>query len=152
VTCETAGDFLKASIAFSRNRFGLHFKTAVRIYLRLPVTASVLYTGTNSSRAIDPDGEGASRAANTRRHIGLKNDVNSLVAFLGKTLGMEVIYEARMRDYVVLPPPGLPLRGAVLIFHDIYGLDSGRTRHVADQIASWGYLVIMPDFFRDGNK
>jgi hypothetical protein len=107
VTCETAGDFLKASIAFSRNRFGLHFRTAVRMYLGLPVTASVLYSGANSSRAIVPNGEGASRAANTRRHTGLKNDVNSMVAFLGRTLGMEVIYEARMRDYFQLRPTGV---------------------------------------------
>lgn len=41
------------------------------------------------------------------------------------------------------------LKGVIVLVHDIFGLSSGRTRHVADEIASWGYLVVAPDFYDD---
>jgi len=36
---------------------------------------------------------------------------------------------------------------AVVMVHDIFGLHSGRHKQLADEIASRGFLVIVPDFF-----
>ena len=42
---------------------------------------------------------------------------------------------------------------AMIIVHDIIGVDSGRTKLICDQFADLGYLVILPNFFRgDGYK
>ncbi len=40
---------------------------------------------------------------------------------------------------------------AILLIHDIFGVDSGRTKEICDEFADAGYLVVMPDFFeKDG--
>jgi len=36
---------------------------------------------------------------------------------------------------------------AIILIHDIFGVDSGRTKEICDQLADAGYLVVMPDFF-----
>src|SRR3989338_2505338 len=36
---------------------------------------------------------------------------------------------------------------AVLVLPDIFGIDGGRNKHVADQLAQAGFLVVMPDYF-----
>ena len=37
---------------------------------------------------------------------------------------------------------------AIIYVYDIYGFDGGRTRMLCDWLASKGYFVILPDFFR----
>ena len=39
------------------------------------------------------------------------------------------------------------IKGAILVFHDIFGFASARTHHLCDEMAKWGYLVLAPDFF-----
>jgi dienelactone hydrolase len=42
------------------------------------------------------------------------------------------------------------IKAGVLMFHDVFGVTSGRTCHVADFLAtSGGYLVVVPTFFVD---
>jgi len=65
----------------------------------------------------------------------------------GPTTGEEFLLDAETRAYVARPPNKSEMKGAVLVFHDIFGYDSARTHHICDEIASWGYLVISPDFF-----
>jgi len=36
---------------------------------------------------------------------------------------------------------------AIILFTDIFGWNSGRTREIADQLAASGFLVVVPDFF-----
>lgn len=36
----------------------------------------------------------------------------------------------------------------IIVFHDIFGWHSGRTREICDTLASTGYLVILPDCFQ----
>jgi len=44
------------------------------------------------------------------------------------------------------------IQGAVVVFHDIFGFNSGRTHHMCDEIAVAGkYLVIAPDFFGESH-
>ena len=47
------------------------------------------------------------------------------------------------------PPPPLPQR-LLIVGYDIFGFNSGRTRQICDELASRGYLVMLPDFFRGG--
>jgi dienelactone hydrolase len=37
---------------------------------------------------------------------------------------------------------------AVIVGYDIYGFNGGRIRNICDEIASHGYLVVLPDYFR----
>ena len=37
---------------------------------------------------------------------------------------------------------------AIIVIHDIFGVDSGRTKLICDQLADLGYFVILPDFFK----
>lgn len=37
---------------------------------------------------------------------------------------------------------------AVVVASDIFGIHSGRTKDICDEIAAEGYLVVMPDFFQ----
>lgn len=36
----------------------------------------------------------------------------------------------------------------VLVQPDIFGIDSGRTKAIADQLSADGYLVVLPDVFK----
>jgi len=36
---------------------------------------------------------------------------------------------------------------AIIVIHDLLGVDSGRTKEICDQFADAGYLIVMPDFF-----
>jgi len=36
---------------------------------------------------------------------------------------------------------------AIIVFHDIFGWNSGRIREICDQLADEGFRVILPDFF-----
>ena len=46
-----------------------------------------------------------------------------------------------------------PYRGAVIVAHDIWNVNGGRTRAAADLIAASGdYLVVAPDFYYDGDN
>ena len=38
---------------------------------------------------------------------------------------------------------------SVVLFHDICGLHTGRHKQIADEIASRGFLVVVPDFFQE---
>ena len=38
---------------------------------------------------------------------------------------------------------------AIIVVHDIFGVDSGRTKLICDQFADLGYLVVLPNFFRN---
>ena len=52
--------------------------------------------------------------------------------------------------YVVSPPAGRPVKGAVLVVHDIFGLHTGRHAQYCDELADEGWVVCMPDAFGDG--
>ncbi|XP_002732144.1 carboxymethylenebutenolidase homolog [Saccoglossus kowalevskii] len=45
-------------------------------------------------------------------------------------------------------PVGTSCKGAVLIFHDIYGYGLPANQQVADDLAQNGYVAILPDLFR----
>lgn len=51
-------------------------------------------------------------------------------------------------DSLPLYISGKPCDRAVIVVYDIYGFNGGRIREICDQIASEGYFVVMPDFFR----
>lgn len=61
----------------------------------------------------------------------------------------EPISIGRLDCYVARPAtPGFT---AILMFHDIFGLQSGRHKLLCDQLAAEGYLVVCPDFFEGGS-
>ncbi|KAL6063097.1 DLH domain-containing protein [Balamuthia mandrillaris] len=37
---------------------------------------------------------------------------------------------------------------AILVVHDVFGPESGRSKAIADQLAAAGYFVVLPDLFR----
>jgi dienelactone hydrolase len=39
-------------------------------------------------------------------------------------------------------------KSCLLVFADVYGIESGRTMMIADELAKCGFYVVMPDFFR----
>ena len=43
---------------------------------------------------------------------------------------------------------GTSTKNAIIYIYDIYGFNGGRTREICDRLASNGYFVILPDFFR----
>jgi len=50
--------------------------------------------------------------------------------------------------YVVLPPEEQRADGKALLFlHDIFGVDSGRTKQICDDYAAKGFFVVLPDLF-----
>jgi dienelactone hydrolase len=65
--------------------------------------------------------------------------------------GEEIQLNPTVKAYVTKPAQSTSnhhhIRGGIILFHDIFGYQNGRTRYVADEIANWGYLVIAPDFF-----
>ncbi|KAH9259805.1 hypothetical protein BASA81_002231 [Batrachochytrium salamandrivorans] len=63
--------------------------------------------------------------------------------------GTELLLPNTLTRCYVTTTTTVPIRGVVILFHDIFGVSSGRTRLVADEIASWGYFVVLPDFFDD---
>jgi dienelactone hydrolase len=54
-----------------------------------------------------------------------------------------------IQAYVVSGPKSdQDIKGCILVFHDIFGYNSGRTHHMCDEIATRGnYLVVAPNFF-----
>ncbi|XP_070536184.1 carboxymethylenebutenolidase homolog isoform X2 [Ptychodera flava] len=48
----------------------------------------------------------------------------------------------------VSQPREMSCKGAVLVFHDIFGLDIGANRAAADELARNGYTAVLPDLFR----
>jgi len=36
----------------------------------------------------------------------------------------------------------------IVVAHDIYGFDGGRTKLICDQLANEGYRIYLPDFYR----
>eukprot|EP01130_Rhizamoeba_saxonica_P002491 TRINITY_DN12283_c0_g1_i1.p1 TRINITY_DN12283_c0_g1~~TRINITY_DN12283_c0_g1_i1.p1 ORF type:complete len:263 (+),score=78.04 TRINITY_DN12283_c0_g1_i1:38-790(+) len=44
-----------------------------------------------------------------------------------------------------------PNEKAILVIHDVFGVDSGRTKNIVDHLAQEGYLVVLPDFYRGDN-
>ena len=67
--------------------------------------------------------------------------------------GKEIVLGNKVRAYVVEPNAdklganGKP-KAAVIVFHDIFGYNSGRTNHLCDELAmEGGYLVLAPDVF-----
>ena len=56
---------------------------------------------------------------------------------------------APMRLYVVGPEGAAPPKAGVIVAHDIFGGDSGRHKQLCDTFAAAGYLVVMPDLFRE---
>jgi len=63
----------------------------------------------------------------------------------GPLKGEEVLIDPDMVAYVSRPTG--ESKGAIVVFHDIFGYDSARTHYIVDEIASWGYIVIEPDFY-----
>ena len=47
---------------------------------------------------------------------------------------------------------GPKTKNGMIIIHDIYGYEGGRSKLICDQIANLGYKVYMPDFFRGEKK
>mmetsp|Transcript_92745 Transcript_92745/g.248032 ORF Transcript_92745/g.248032 Transcript_92745/m.248032 type:complete len:191 (+) Transcript_92745:41-613(+) len=50
----------------------------------------------------------------------------------------------------VKEPTGAPT-GCIVVVHDLFGYKSGRHRQIADFLASKGWLVVMPDFYKGDN-
>ena len=45
---------------------------------------------------------------------------------------------------------GNPKNGKCILWnYDVFGLDGGRTRMLCDIVADEGYLVLLPDYYRD---
>jgi dienelactone hydrolase len=63
------------------------------------------------------------------------------------TVGEEITLGENVRCYISKPPSGTKTKASIVLFHDIFGYNTSRTNHIADELASWGYLVIAPDFF-----
>ena len=49
--------------------------------------------------------------------------------------------------YLVTPPEGVMIKGAVVYAHDIFGYCTGRSMLMCDDIAARGYVVAQPDLF-----
>jgi dienelactone hydrolase len=52
--------------------------------------------------------------------------------------------------YFSYPPSGAPIKGAILLAHDIFGLRTGRHAQLCDELAHEGYVAACPDLFGDG--
>ena len=59
--------------------------------------------------------------------------------------GSEVNLSETLKGYVV--EPSEPATKALLILHDIFGPESGRTKEICDMYAKEGYLVVLPYVF-----
>jgi hypothetical protein len=108
VTEETAGDFLMASTANPQNRvWSLHFITATRTYLGLPVTGAFCNVDRCRQRPLHGDGDNTEhvRGALNRRHTGVKKALGSVMGILGKGVigqAFEVNMEVPMsREFIL---------------------------------------------------
>merc|ERR1719433_648067 len=45
--------------------------------------------------------------------------------------------------------PSRPSHSAVIMFSDMFGIHTGRHKQMCDLLASEGFLVLCPDFFKD---
>lgn len=61
-----------------------------------------------------------------------------------KARGTMVDIGGGLNAYVV----GSSNKRSVVMFHDIFGMHSGRHKQIADELAARGFLVVMPDFFQ----
>ena len=61
--------------------------------------------------------------------------------------GTVISFADGSQAYIARPAAGTPLLGYIIMVHDICGWTNGRTQHLADEFASYGYIVIEPDFF-----
>lgn len=52
---------------------------------------------------------------------------------------------------VYVSRPLAPSSSAVLMFSDIFGVESGRHKQFCDELAAKGFLVVCPDFFEGGS-
>ncbi|CAK0822860.1 unnamed protein product [Prorocentrum cordatum] len=62
-------------------------------------------------------------------------------------LGEMVSVRDDLPCYVAKPPK--PSKHAVIMFTDMFGVDTGRHKQICDDLASNGFLTICPDFFVD---
>lgn len=63
----------------------------------------------------------------------------------GTTVGKEVKLHGR-DVYLSEPPNGAPAKGVILYIPDAFGWRFGNNRLLADNYASHGYRVVMPEF------
>ena len=54
--------------------------------------------------------------------------------------------------YVSFPLTHQPVKGAMILAHDIFGLRSGRHAQICDELAAAGYITACPDLFGDGRS
>lgn len=76
---------------------------------------------------------------------GLVEDTSRTLSGSVETLGQEGGSELTV--YITKPPTTAPLRGGILVVYDVFGFSGGRIKGVCDQLASEGFLVIMPDVY-----
>ena len=63
-------------------------------------------------------------------------------------MGRDLELAEKTRVYVIGPEKDEDIKGVVIVFHDIFGFNSGRTHHMCDDVAvASGYLVVAGDFF-----
>lgn len=58
--------------------------------------------------------------------------------------------DSESETYLVMPGEAQPVRGVVLVVHDIFGLHAGRHTQICDALAEAGYAAVCPDLFGDG--
>lgn len=54
--------------------------------------------------------------------------------------------------YLASPPPSVPVIGAVLVIHDIFGARTGRHAQICDELAAAGFYAACPDLFGDAER
>ena len=57
---------------------------------------------------------------------------------------IDLEHDGAFSAYVAAPTEGTPLRGAMIVIHEIWGLNQ-HTKDIADRLAAEGYLALAPD-------
>lgn len=65
----------------------------------------------------------------------------------GAWTAVGVVAGESVEAYVVEPQPGRGNGAAVVVSHDIFGPNSARTLHIADDLADKGYVVVVPNYW-----
>lgn len=71
----------------------------------------------------------------------------------GENVELHSPSQGKVVAYVSKPPADAPSKPGqcLLVLHDVFGVDSGRTKQICDSYATKGYTVILPDLTRDGS-
>lgn len=59
--------------------------------------------------------------------------------------------EKKFTCYVAKPPNGARPKGGIVVVYDVHGFSGGRIKGVCDQLASEGFMIIMPDVYHGTN-